>query len=336
MEYNFDKEIKRHGTDSLKWERNQMMRPVPDNPGINSLWVADMDFPCPEPVVTALTERARHPVYGYTFYNKEKLTGAFTAWTRARCGWKLSEGDVYHSPGVVAAINFLINGLTSPGDGIIIQRPVYYPFTRVIENNGRTVLNNALINEGGRYHMDFDDLERKASLPKTRMMVLCSPHNPVGRVWTEEELGAVGDICLRNGVVLVSDEIHSDLVAEGVKFVPASLAGHPDNTITCMAPSKTFNIPGLMMSATIIHNKEHAKIWEEEAYGKAGFSLPNPFATAAFEAAYSKGGEWLDQVLGYIGRNLGWMGGFIERNMPGVAYVVPEGTYLAWLDLNGA
>lgn len=332
MKYNFDKITNRNQTDSLKWEVNYKLKPVRSDDGILSMWVADMDFPCAEPIVEALKKRAAHPIYGYTMYKEDILSGSLKQWLWEKHEWNVKKEDIFYAPGVVAAINYLINGLTEKDDGIIIQQPVYYPFKKIIQNNGRRVINNPLVENDGYYEMNFADLEMKASEKRTTMMILCSPHNPVGRVWSKEELIRTSEICRRHGVLIVSDEIHGDLVRNGVKFIPVSKVGDSDNIITCTAPSKSFNLPGLMMSSTIIHNEKYKNIWKKEAYGKSGLSLPNSFAVEAFKAAYLSGEEWLKQVTAYIEENLIWLKKFIEKHMPQVGYRIPDGTYLAWLD----
>ncbi len=336
MKYDFDRVIDRKSTYSLKWDKDHNGNGTGKYDNLNSMWVADMDFPCPEPVVDAIVKRAGHPVYGYTYYDADTLSAAAAKWYGDRYGWEVDKEHILFSPGVVASINYSINAFTAPGDGIIIQPPVYYPFSRIITKNGRRLVYNPLKMENGVHKQDFEDLEKKASDPGVGMMLLCSPHNPGGRVWTRDELSRISEICKKNDVVLVTDEIHSDLIRNGMKFTPAAAAGHAENTITCTAPSKTFNIPGLMISSAIIENDEFREKWKTEAYAKAGLSMPNPFGAAAFKAAYEKGGEWLEQVNGYIDSNLRWISQYISENLPNVGYEVPEGTYLAWLDIKGA
>jgi cystathionine beta-lyase len=300
------------------------------------MWVADMDFPCAEPIVSAIEKRAAHPVYGYSFYDKKKVPGVICKWLRDRYDWELTYNDVFYAPGVVTSIGVLIREFTEPGDGIIIQTPVYYPFKKTIEASGRRVLENPLLNIDGFYKMDFTDLENKVSDSGARIMILCSPHNPVGRVWTSEELSKVSKICSSNGVLIITDEIHMDLTRKDIAFVPAATAGDSMNTITLTAPSKTFNIPGLSISATIIENPEFKERWRNMAYKSMGLSLPNPFGAEAFIAAYEQGSEWLMQVSEYIDGNFNRLRDALNDEIPEIGFRVPEGTYLAWLDLNKA
>ncbi|MBN1622780.1 MAG: pyridoxal phosphate-dependent aminotransferase [Clostridia bacterium] len=336
MKYDFDQMPDRSGTASLKWDRNFRMGPVRYKGKVNSMWVADMDFPCAQPIVSAIEKRAAHPVYGYSFYDKKKVPGAICKWLRDRYNWELAYNDVFYAPGVVTSIGVLIREFTEIGDGIIIQTPVYYPFKKAIEAAGRRVIENPLLNIEGIYKMDFDDLVKKASDPDTKMMILCSPHNPVGRVWSSEELSKLSGICRNNGVLLLTDEIHMDLTRSHITFVPAATAGDRMNTITLTAPSKTFNIPGLSISATIIENPEFKERWQNMAYKSMGLGLSNPFGAEAFIAAYEQGSEWLSQVSKYIDENFIRLKGSLNEEIPEIGFRVPEGTYLAWLDLNKA
>ncbi len=334
MKYNFDAIIDRRGTGSLKWDRNHRFNAVGDVDGINSLWVADMDFPCAEPIVKALAERAAHPVYGYTYFDNSGFFNLVSEWNKKRYGWKVEKDNILFAPGVVYAIACAISAFSNTGDAVIIQTPVYYPFRRIIEKNNRKVIENPLIKDADGYSMDFIGLQNLASHPDVKLIIICSPHNPVGRVWTEDELRSMSDICSKNGVMVLSDEIHSDLIRSGMRFIPSAVAGDPENTITFNAPSKSFNIPGLMASTVIIENKELKSLWKTEAYYKNGMSLPNPFGLVAASAAYEKGGDWLEQVNAYIDENLRVMKEYIDKNIPSVGYNIPEGTYLAWLDFN--
>jgi len=336
MKYNFDSVPDRSNTASLKWDRNFRLENLSGDRDINSMWVADMDFPCAKAIVEAVGARACHPIYGYSYYDKEQVPGAIGDWLFNRFGWKVDLKDIFYAPGVVTALGVLISEFTKAGEGVIIQPPVYYPFRRAIESAGRKTIENPLVNTSSGYAMDFKDLALKASDPSVTMMVLCSPHNPVGRVWTLEELAKLSEICEENHVILISDEIHMDLTRSAVKFIPAALAGSSLNTITLTAPSKTFNVPGLSISATIIQNSEHKERWRRKAYGAMGLSLPNPFGAEVFKAAYSGCNEWLEQVLCYIDNNFCILKEAIENEIPDIGFEIPEGTYLAWLDLRAA
>ncbi|MCK5757583.1 MAG: pyridoxal phosphate-dependent aminotransferase [Clostridiales bacterium] len=334
MVYNFDKEIDRRGTGSMKWDRNHKFENITDRDDINSLWVADMDFPCSDAIVKAMLKRAEHPAYGYTYFDESEFFESVMNWNCRYYSRKVDIKNIFYAPGVVYAIAAAINAFSDVGDGVIIQSPVYYPFKMMIENNGRKVADNPLINKNNFYLMDFDALEKTASENDVKLMILCSPHNPVGRVWTKSELKQVSDICAKNNVLLLCDEIHSDMIWGNNKFISASSTGNSDNIITFNAPSKTFNIPGLMVSWVIIENNSLKERWKDEAYGKTGMNLPNPFGLVAARAAYNESDDWLIQVKKYIEGNLLYMKKYIDENMPLISYEVPEGTYLAWLDFN--
>ncbi|MFO7637640.1 MAG: PatB family C-S lyase [Clostridia bacterium] len=324
MKYDFDIPVDRTLTQSVKWSKQ----------GILPLWVADMDFPCPDPLVEALSSRAQTRIFGYTHLGEE-YPGILRAWNMDRYGWAVREEDIFYSPGVMASIACLVRCLTGEGAGIIIQPPVYPYFKRIIEANGRKTVENALVASKGQYHMDFADLEEKAREKGTAMMILCSPHNPVGRVWDREELVRVANICRDNHVILVSDEIHADIIRRDRTFIPVDKACPWEGIITCTAPSKTFNMPGLMFSNVVIRDAGYKGAWKMEAYGKSGLSMPNPFGYSAAVAAYTLCGDWLEQVNAYIDRNLLFMRDNIREAGCPVTYRIPEGTYLAWMDFNG-
>ncbi len=332
MRYDFDKVPDRRGTCSIKWS-DEIMDEINGKKGLLPFWVADMDFPCPQPVIDAVIEEARCGVYGYSCMT-EGYKRAFLEWNLRRHGWQVEEGWLVFSPGVVIALNAAVQEFTSPGDKVIVQSPVYHPFFHSIENNGRHVLENKLI-EGadGDYSMDFEDLEQKASDPDAKVIFLCSPHNPVGRVWREDELTRFGEICVKHGLIIVADEIHSDLIYSGHKHVPfAKLSGDfAACSITCTAPSKTFNLAGLQVSNIIVQDPELRSRLERRLESN-GISEPNFFGVAAAGAAYAQGEEWLGQVLSYLEGNADFIGDFLKARLPQIHYRKPEGTYLAWLD----
>ncbi|HRX43223.1 MAG TPA: MalY/PatB family protein [Clostridia bacterium] len=336
MKYDFDRMPDRSNTASLKWDRNFRMGHVRYDGEVNSMWVADMDFPCAKPIVSAIEKRAAHPVYGYSLFDRDKVPGAICNWISKRYGWSPACNDVLVAPGVVTSLGVAVSEFTEPGDGIIIQTPVYYPFRKTIEAAGRRVVVNPLICHGGRYSMDFADLEAMVMDPANKLMILCSPHNPVGRVWTEQELHEVGRLCSENDVLLVSDEIHIDITRDGTEFTPAALAGDRMNTITLTAPSKTFNIPGLAISVVIIENQELKERWKNRAYGILSLGMTNPLSAEAYIAAYDNGAEWLEQVSRYIDGNFRLLKECLQEKIPGMGFIIPEGTYLAWLDLGNA
>ncbi len=327
MQYNFDEIIPRENTNCIKYDLREKIFGTKD---LQPLWVADMDFASPPFIMDAIINRARHPVYGYTF-RSNSFYEAVTGWMKKRFSWNIDPKIISFSPGVVPAINLCIQHLTSPNDGIIIQSPVYHPFFSAIENNGRKLLNNQLIEKNNKYYIDFDDFEKKAA--KARMFIFCHPHNPVGRIWAEDELKQIVQICCKHKVFIISDEIHHDLVFQGHKHIPlASL--NPDASeisICCVSPSKTFNIAGLSTSAVIIPNPGLKKSYED-ALEACRIGMGNIFGFVALEAAYNFGEEWLDQLLSYLQENLDFLCEFINQNIPEVKITVPEATYLVWLD----
>ncbi|GHD41942.1 cystathionine beta-lyase [Thalassobaculum fulvum] len=341
MDFDFDTEIDREGTNSVKWEyHNHGGTPQHwDKPSRRhgadrtlAMWVADMDFRCPEPVIRALHERVEHGIFGYS--NKtESYLEAVAGWFARRQGWNVEPDWIVTAPGVVPTLNVVVRGFTQPGDKVIVQRPVYYPFFRVTNNNGAEIVSNGLVYENGTYRMDLEDLERKAADPKAKLFIMCSPHNPVGKVWSPEDLKAVAEICARHGVLVVADEIHGDLMHPGVKFTPFATLGEvaADNTIVCTAPSKTFNLAGLHTSNIVIPNKD---IRERFQKAMAVQSLPgmSPFGIVATEAAYREGEPWLDAVMQYVAGNARRMTEFFSDELPEFKVIQPEGTYLLWFD----
>ena len=341
MKYNFDTEINRKGTNSVKWEfikrgGSLLHREEPDDPSSGTrllpMWVADMDFPCPEPVVEALVARAQHRLFGYTsptdsYYN------AIVNWMKKRHGWEIEPEWICTTPGVVPALNMLVKTYISPGHKVLIQTPVYYPFYKAVENSDGILVTNPLIYENGRYSMDFEDLEEKTKDSQVKMAILCSPHNPVGRVWTRDELLRFGEICLKNNVLVVSDEIHGDLILEGYVFTPfAGISeAFAQSSITCNAPSKTFNLAGLKTSNIIISD-EQLRTRFKKTLGRTALGGVGAFGVVALEAAYNHGEEWLSQVLDYIMDNFRYLEKYIAEQLPQIKVVPLEGTYLVWLD----
>lgn len=329
VRYNFDEIIDRTQTDSVKWGISEHLFGRKD---VIPMWVADMDFRAPEPVIQAMTARAEEGVYGYAI-RPNSYYEAVIDWLQKRHGWQTQRGWQITTPGVVPAISVAIQAYTQPGDKIIIQSPVYHPFFKLILNNGRQVVENPLIQANGYYRMDFEALEILASDARTKMLILCSPHNPVGRVWSREELARLGQICLAHGVLVISDEIHSDLVYSWAKHTPlASISPEfAENTVTLLAPSKTFNIAGLHTSVAMISNSElNARFCQViENLGIGGSSI---FGMVGLEAAYRYGEEWLEQLLPYLEGNLNALVDFFSHRIPRIKVCRPEGTYLVWLD----
>lgn len=295
------------------------------------LWVADMDFEAPPAVVEALRRRADHGVFGYPLV-PPSFWAAAADWLERRHGWTVRREWMALSPGLVPALNFCVRALTRPGEGVIIQTPVYPPFTHAIENNGRRVLRNPLRFDGRRFTMDLEDLRRRAA-EGGRLLILCSPHNPVGRVWTRGELEELGQVVLDHDLRVLSDEIHHDLIFRGHRHqVFAALSPElADRTLTGLAPSKTFNIPGLSTAVVIASNPGLLQAFEDEKE-RAGFELGQVFGIVGFEAAYRHGEAWLEELLDYLEANLDLIKSFLEERVPRLKLVEPEGTYLALLD----
>lgn len=329
--YDFDKIVDRTGTESLKWVYPRKVLKVED---AIPMWVADMDFEAPPAVVEAISRRAAHGIYGYPLVPPSFWQSAID-WLKRRHGWVVRKDWMAKTPGIVPALNYCVRAFTKPGDGVIIQTPVYFPFYNSVENNGRRVVWNPLRFDGRRYTMDLEDLERKITAPG-QMLILCSPHNPVGRVWTREELEALGRIVVARDLLVISDEIHADLVYRGHRHhALASLSLElADRTVTCIAPSKTFNIPGLSTAAVVSSHPDLLKRFKDEAE-RAGFELGQIFGIVGFEAAYTHGEDWLDELLPYLEANVDLLEKFLEERVPGVRLIRPEGTYLALLDCRG-
>lgn len=334
MIYDFDKIIDRNQTNSVKWEFvGRHVAGARDD--ALPLWVADMDFPCAQPIIDALHARTDRLIFGYSDPYTDEYLSAVTSWFERRFTWIIDPEHIVVAPGVVPAIGVLLRILTQAGDGVIIQRPVYHPFTNMITANGRRVVNNPLSLNAGRYAMDFVDLDVKAADPANTVMILCSPHNPVGRVWTPEELTRTAEICQKNNVVLVSDEIHCDLVRRDVTQTPIRLLSDYDKIITCTSASKTFNLAGLHTCNCIVSNEKIRRDWQAEQLGRMGMFGGNAMGIVATQAAYNQGEDWLKQVLNYLDANLQFMAEFIAEHMPKAAFTIPQGTYLAWIDLRG-
>ncbi len=328
MKYDFDKVIERDNTNSVKWNFREKLFGSAD---VLPMWVADMDFRAPQPVIDALVQRASHGIYGYS-EGAEEYYEALEGWMRQRHGWEIEREWVVFTPGIVPALNWLLAAITRPGDKVALQSPVYPPFFGAISNNGCETADNPLKFEDGEYRMDFADLEVKLA-GGVKALLLCSPHNPVGRVWQEEEIRRLGELCLRYGVTVISDEIHSDLVYPGYNHrVFASLSPElARNCVVCTAPSKTFNLAGLQVSNLIIPNPELRKALKG-VLARSSVRHPNSFGIVAMQAAYRHGAEWLDQLMLYLHGNLDFLTAFLAEKIPEVKLARPEGTYLAWLD----
>lgn len=326
--YNFDEIVPRENTDCVKYDVRKEFFGTED---VTPMWVADMDFRTPEFIIEAIRQRLHHEILGYSIRGKS-FNEAIVNWMKKRHNWEVQKEWISFSPGVVPAVNMLVLALTQPGDKIIVQPPVYFPFFYAIENNGRIKVENPLKLSNGRLNMDFDDLRKKA--PGAKMMIISHPHNPGGSVWTKDELQQMAEICLENDILIVSDEIHSDLVFKGFKHIPlASLSDEiAQKTITTNAPSKTFNLAGLSTSYLIIPNETLRKTYNNMLNDQLHLSMGNLFGSIALQAAYENGDEWLGQMLGYVWDNVKFVDDFLKANVPQIKAVVPESTYMIWLD----
>lgn len=334
VKIDFNEIMDRSNTSSVKWDpamlKKLLGREAQDT---LPLWVADMDFRCAPAIIDRLQKRVENGIFGYAFPD-ERYFVALQFWNARRHGWQIDPAWVTITPGIVPALSFIIHALTEPNDKVIIQQPVYTPFFTTIQNTDRVPSVNLLIEDRGYYTIDFEDFERKASDPAAKLFILCSPHNPVGRVWNEDELRQLGDICQRHNVTVVADEIHNDLIMPGYRHIPYASLGDAfaSHAVVCTAPSKTFNLAGLQNANLIIPNPElKAKIDREfQRYNIHGTNLMGLEATIA---AYSEGGEqWLDEALAYLDENAAFIESYTAEHMPKVGYRKPEGTYLAWLD----
>ncbi len=328
--YNFDKVIDRKGTSCIKHDGYKMFGKSDD---MISLWVADMDFETAPEIIEALKERAGHGIFGYSMADREYFDAVY-GWYKNRFNYEIKEEWLITSPGIVFALNNIIRALTNEGDAILIQRPVYYPFSNAINQNKRTLINAPLTYKNNKYSIDFAEFEKQIVDNNVKMFILCSPHNPVCRVWTLDELTKMGDICLKHGVIVVADEIHSDFVHKGKHVMFAAIKKEfEDICVTCTSPSKTFNIAGLQISNLFISNKEiREKV--EAAFSVSGYGEPNIFGLTAVIAAYTKGEPWMDAMLHYVRNNIKKMREYLSEHLPKVVMIETEGTYLVWLDFS--
>jgi cystathionine beta-lyase len=327
MKYDFNMILNRKSSGSLKWD----LRERQGGPDILPMWVADMDFESPREVVDALVKRAEHGIFGYT-YCSDSYYDSIIDWMEKRNQWRIKREWIITTPGIVTALGVAILAYTDPGDRILIQPPVYHPFKRIILANNRVPVENQLITSGNRYRMDYSDLERVIQ-EDVSMLVLCSPHNPVGRVWKKDELLRLADICIQNNVLIISDEIHSDLILPGYRHhVMAALSDDiAQRTVTFTSGSKTFNLAGLACSNIIISNRELFESFNRVIKSLA-IVTPNIFGLVATEAAYRFGEEWLGQLITHIEKNYDFLKSFLTANIPDIGVTPLEGSYLAWLD----
>ena len=335
MKYNFDEIVNRRGTYSVKWDGGEFIKKAGLTERYDEetlpLFTADMDLPVPQPLLDALHKTVDNRIFGYSIFPDEYYE-AIQYWFKKRHDWEIKKEEIIYSPGTVHALNIAVRAFTEPGDGVIIQRPVYPPFTRAIEGNGRKVMNNALIcDDEGYYSIDFNDFEAKAKDEKTKLFILCNPHNPIGRVFNQEELKKLADICAENGVLIIADEIHGDLIRRNQTFIPiAKATDNNAHIITCTAINKTFNVAGLHCTNVIIPNQAHKKTFSKEM----GMQMASPFTISALIAVYNEGEDWLEQLKEYIDGTMEFVQQFLAEKMPKVKVRIPEGTYVMWMDFS--
>ncbi len=328
----FDQVINRKNTSSLKYDFGPERKGRDD---LLPLWVADMDFRLPDEVIAALKERVAHGIFGYTD-PKPPYHEALAHWWQNHHGWEIDPEWNTVTPGVVYALATAVRAFTEKGDGVLIQQPVYYPFSEVIIDNQRKLVNNQLRYQNGVYSIDFADFEQKIVEHQVKLFLLCSPHNPAGRVWTREELLKMGEICIRHDVIIVSDEIHADFVYHPHKHIPfASLSAElADHVVVCTSPSKTFNLAGLQIANILIPSETLRRRFRHEN-AAAGYSQGNALGMFACQQVYEKGEAWYQELLGYLQENLTFVREFLQNRIPEIKLVEPEGTYLIWLDCSG-
>lgn len=327
MKTNFNEILNREGTACVKYDLRKMFFERED---VMPLWVADMDFRTPPFILDAIAKRLQHPILGYTF-REPAFASSLTRWLKTRHQYHIQDNWVCFSPGIVSALVLLIESYTKKGDGILIQTPVYHPFMHVPEHLERKVLTNKLVLHGNQYVIDFDDFEEKAK--DSRLFILCNPHNPVGRAWTAAEMEQMAQICQKYGVLMVSDEIHSDLMLADYKHIPLAMAApwYADEVISCYAPSKTFNIAGLSTSAVVIGNDSKRRIYEA-TLERLHMGMGNLFGGIAFESAYTNGAQWLSELLEYLNETVHLVKERISTRLPILKLIEPQATYMFWVD----
>ncbi len=331
MVYNFDEVIDRSGTNAYKLDLREKIFGDSD---VLPLWVADMDFRVPNEVLNAITTRVNHPIFGYSIRN-QSFEKSVVGWLNRWHNWRVEPSSIIFAPGVVPSLVVSILAFSEPGDEVVIQTPVYPPFYSVVNDNNRVLVENKLVNSNGYYSIDFDALERQLASSKCKLFILCNPHNPVGRVWTKEELLRIGMLCLKHNVIIVSDDIHADLTLFGHKHTPiASLSSDlAQITISCFAPSKTFNIAGLS-SSIIQSNNAHLVNELRKKINGLQIHMGNLFGNIALEAAYNHGEVWLSQLITYLEGNINYVIDFLNLHFPELKVFKPEATYLLWINFS--
>ena len=332
MHFDFDKVIDRKGTASVKHDLVEK-NGYPED--VLPMWVADMDFEAPPCVLEAMEKRLRHGIFGYSF-PEDGYQEAVCGWFRRRFDWPVEPEWIVQTPGVVFAVSAAVRVMTQPGESVLVQTPVYYPFFDCVERNGRKLVTSELKYENGRYRVDYDAMERKIVEEQVKLLILCSPHNPICRVWSLEELQTVGNICRKHGVRVVADEIHCDFVQPGYEHIPFVKACPElaEDTVVCTAPSKTFNLAGLQVSNLLIPGEKLREAYREEL-SRIHCTSVNCLGMVACRAAYEGGEEWLEACKAYMNENLRYVRDYLKAHLPQIRLVEPEGTYFAWLDCSG-
>lgn len=333
MKYNFNEKIDRSNNHAAKWE--EMGNKFISN-DLWPMWIADMDLKTAPVIIDAMREKLEQGIFGYV-YRPASYYQSAADWIERRFDYKIDPKTLINSPGVVPTLSILVRLMTKADEKVLIQSPVYYPFSSVVKENGRELVVNELVkDEAGYYTIDFEDFEKKVSDEKVKLFIMCSPHNPVGRVWKREELQKMSELCLKYNVRVIADEIWRDIIMPGHKHIPAaSLSKEIEhNTITCFSPTKTFNIAGLQASFATLPREEEWKMLDEEL-GRLDVKRNSPFSLVGFEAAYTKGEEWLEELLIHLDGNMDYVVNFVKERIPEVKVRKPEGTYLMWLDFSG-
>ncbi|MFZ5967463.1 MAG: MalY/PatB family protein [Bacillota bacterium] len=335
--YNFDEIIDRRNTNALNTDGfrdyifhadDSMAFPYKDDEFIR-MWVADMEFATPQVIIDAIKERLDKRIFGYTRVFSDSYYNAFLDWCTRRYGWGFDRKHLVMSNGIIPALYELVDFICEPDEKVVFLTPSYAYFKYAADFNHRESVCSDIINDNGRFSIDFDDLERKAADEKAKLFILCNPHNPTGRVWTEEELSKMADICVRNDMWIISDEIHCDLLRGGKQHIPmGKVLPEYDKLVTCMAPSKTFNLAGLMISNIIIPNDTLRDIWLSRHY-----NFDNPLSIAGAQAAYEKGESWLEELRVYLDENFSFTRDYLAENLPKAVFEISEATYLAWVDV---
>ena len=326
-----DKLYNRKGTDCVKWDHKDFVDSRVSETAL-PLWLSDMEFKVADEITEALIKRVEHGFLGHSMPG-DSYFESVQGWYKRRFNWTISKDSIFYSPGVLPALGFILRGFTKKGEGVIIQEPVFYPFAELIEGTDRKIVNNQLINNDENYSIDFIDLENKLKDPNNTMLILCSPHNPVGRVWTKDELKKIVDLCQENDVLIFSDELHCDLTRANVTHHPLKTISDYSKIITAVALGKTFNVGGVPISQIIIDDEEIKQIWHKETRKKHYISFAPPLDMVLTETAYNKCEYWVDEVMEYVEQNFDFLVDYLNKHLPKVKYKKPEGTFLAWINL---